>query len=129
MPTYDPEDVVAALRKRAAGLGGRSIRMIAAGVLLLFFFATSWFTVQPEETGIIQRFGAVDRTVGPGLRFKFPSGIEKVRMVPTARVLKEEFGFIPTDAGGARTQYAANNNPFKEVSLMLSGDLNVIDVQ
>lgn len=132
MPTYDPEDVVTALRKRAAGLGGKSIRLIAAGVLLLFFFATSWFTVQPEETGIVQRFGAVDRTVGPGLHFKFPSGIEKVQMVPTARVLKEEFGFVTTDAGGpggARTQYAANNNPYKEVSLMLSGDLNVIDVQ
>jgi len=129
MPTYDPEDVVTALRKRAAGLGSRSIGMIAAGILLLFFFTTSWFTVQPEETGIVQRFGAVDRTVGPGLHFKFPSGIEKVRMVPTARVLKEEFGFVTTATGSARTQYAVNSNPFKEVSLMLSGDLNVIDVQ
>ena len=129
MPTYDPEDVVAALRKRATALGSKTIALIVGGVVLLLFVATSWFTVQPEETGIIQRFGAVNRTVGPGLHFKFPNGIEKVRMVPTARVLKEEFGFVTKSVDGTRTQYAADSNPFKEVSLMLSGDLNVIDVQ
>ncbi len=129
MAAYDPEDVVQEIRKRASALGTKPIALIVTGVVLLYFVATSWFTVQPEETGIIQRFGAVDRTVGPGLHFKFPNGIEKVRMVPTARVLKEEFGFMTTSMEGGRTQYAANENPFKNVSLMLSGDLNVIDVQ
>jgi len=86
--------------------------------------------VQPEETGIVQRCGAVQRTVGPGLHFKFPDGIERVRLVPTARVLKQEFGFgTATTSAGGRTQYAANNKAFKDVSLMLTGDLNVIDVQ
>ena len=129
MSINDPEDVVEAIRKRASALGSKTIGTVAVGVLLLFFVITSWFTVQPEETGIVQRFGAVNRTVGPGLHFKFPNGIETVRMVPTARVLKEEFGFVTTSTGGPRTQYADNSNPFKEVSLMLSGDLNVIDVQ
>ncbi|MCF8039221.1 MAG: hypothetical protein K9K79_07880, partial [Desulfohalobiaceae bacterium] len=45
---------------------------------------TAWFTVQPEETGIVQRFGKVLRTAGPGLHFKLPFGIETARMVPTA---------------------------------------------
>jgi membrane protease subunit HflK len=129
MPINDPEDVVEAIRKRTAALGGKSIGTIIIGVLLLFFVVTSWFTVQPEETGIVQRFGAVNRTVGPGLHFKFPSGIEQVQMVPTARVLKEEFGFATTSTNNSRTQYAANSTPSKDVSLMLSGDLNVIDVQ
>jgi membrane protease subunit HflK len=129
MAAYDPEDVVQEIRQRASALGAKTIAMIVGGLVLLFFVFTSWFTVQPEETGIIQRFGAVNRTVEPGLHFKFPNGIEKVRMVPTARVLKEEFGFMTTSMDGGRTQYAANENPFKNVSLMLSGDLNVIDVQ
>jgi membrane protease subunit HflK len=129
MPIHDPEDVVNEIRKRASALGTKTITLIVGGVVLLFFVTTSWFTVQPEETGIIQRFGAVNRTVGPGLHFKFPNGIEKVRMVPTARVLKEEFGFMTTSTSGARTQYATNETNFKNVSLMLSGDLNVIDVQ
>ncbi len=85
MAAYDPEDVVQEIRKRASALGAKTITMIVGGLVLLFFVFTSWFTVQPEETGIIQRFGAVNRTVGPGLHFKFPNGIEKVRMVPTAR--------------------------------------------
>jgi membrane protease subunit HflK len=130
MPTYEPEDIVNDLRKRAAALGSRGIIAGIAGAVLLIFLWSTWFTVQPEETGIVQRFGAVNRTVGPGLHFKFPDGIERVRLVPTARVLKEEFGFgtIATGAAG-RTQYAPGKKAFKDVSLMLTGDLNVIDVQ
>lgn len=130
MQTYDPEDVIQELRRRAAALGSRRIAAGIAAALLLIFLWSTWFTVQPEETGIVQRFGAVNRTAGPGLHFKFPDGIEKVRLVPTARVLKEEFGFgtLATAAGG-RTQYVADKKAFKDVSLMLTGDLNVIDVQ
>ena len=48
--------------------------------------------------------------------------------MPTARVLKEEFGFrTAATPAGQRTQYA--DKTFKDVSLMLTGDLNVIDVQ
>jgi len=131
MATYnDPEDIVIDLRRRAAAFGGRRITLVIVGVLLLIFLGSTWFTVQPEETGIVQRFGAVERTVGPGLHFKFPDGIEQVRLVPTARVLKQEFGFATTSAGGGgRTQYAGDKKAFKDVSLMLTGDLNVIDVQ
>ncbi len=130
MPTYDSDDIVYGLRRSAAALGGRRIAAGIAGALLLIILWSTWFTVQPEETGIVQRFGAVERTVGPGLHFKFPDGIESVRLVPTARVLKQEFGFgtVVTGAGG-RTQYAPDKKTFKEVSLMLTGDLNVIDVQ
>ncbi|MBI2317078.1 MAG: FtsH protease activity modulator HflK, partial [Betaproteobacteria bacterium] len=93
MPTYEPEDIIYELRKSAAALGSRRIVAGIAGALVLIFLWSTWFTVQPEETGIVQRFGAVERTVGPGLHFKFPDGIESVRLVPTARVLKQEFGF------------------------------------
>src|SRR3989337_3026999 len=109
MPTYDPDDIVNELRQRAAALGSRPIITIIAGAVLLMALWSTWFTVQPEETGIVQRFGAVERTVGPGLHFKFPDGIERVRLVPTARVLKEEFGFGTTAAGGGgRTPYAGD---------------------
>src|SRR3990167_10932258 len=118
MPTYEPVDIADYLRVRAAELGGRRIAAIIVAVLLLIFVSSTWFTVQPEETGIVQRFGAVERTVGPGLHFKFPDGIERVRLVPTARVLKEEFGFGTSGTGaGGRTQYAPDKKGFKEVSL------------
>jgi membrane protease subunit HflK len=130
MAPPDINDIASDFRKRASGFGARRITLIVAGVLFFAFMMSSWFTVQPEETGVIQRFGAVNRTVGPGLHYKFPIGIESATMVPTARVLKEEFGFITTATpSGARSQYAEGKTKFQEVSLMLTGDLNVIDVQ
>jgi membrane protease subunit HflK len=102
------------------GIGG-----IVALVLALALAYSSWFTVQPEETALVQRFGKVVRTAGPGLHFKIPYGVETVRLIPTERVLKEEFGFR-TEVPGRRTRYSARQ--FQDESLMLTGDLNVIDV-
>jgi membrane protease subunit HflK len=106
--------------------GGGLILGLLAAILLLIVLASSWFTVQPEETAIVLRFGRVVRTQGPGLHFKWPYGVESVVAVPTARVLKEEFGFR-TASAGLRTQPSAV--ALKDESLMLTGDLNVIDVQ
>jgi len=126
-----PPDIERAVREFGNSLRGAGGWRLAAGavvLLLVILLWSSWFTVQPEETGVIQRFGAVVRTVGPGLHFKLPYGIETAWPVPTARVLKEEFGFrTAATPAGQRTQYA--DKTFKDVSLMLTGDLNVIDVQ
>src|SRR3990167_8913257 len=128
-PPPDIEGMLRDLGERFRGLDGRRIAAAAGVVLLVILLWSSWFTVQPEETGVVQRFGAVVRTVGPGLHFKIPYRIEIVRLVPTARVLKEEFGFrTAASIPGQRTQYA-DNKAFKDESQMLTGDLNVIDVQ
>jgi len=101
---------------------------LVLGAVMLGILLTSWFTVQPEETAIVQRFGKVIRTAGPGLHFKWPFNIENVRRLPTARVLNEEFGFRTVSTiPGKKTQY--DTSQFKDESLMLTGDLNVIDVQ
>jgi len=58
----------------------------------------------------------VARTVGPGLHFKLPDGIESVRRVPTERVLKEEFGFVTSGTStGGRTLYVEDKRKFKDV--------------
>jgi membrane protease subunit HflK len=103
--------------------------ILVAALAVLIIAGTSWFTVEPQETGVVQRFGKVVRSAPPGLHFKLPLGIETVRLVPTARVLKEEFGFRTVAAvSGGRTRYNEGDSN-KEESLMLTGDLNVIDVQ
>jgi len=124
------EEVLAKFTQQWRGFRGGSVGIVIAVVGVLVLLWTVWFTVQPEETGIVQRFGKVVRTAGPGLHFKLPYGIETIRTVPTARVLKEEFGFRTTTVAtpGRRTQYA-DNKAYKVESLMLTGDLNVIDVQ
>lgn len=128
-PSAELEVLITQIRRRWQEFGAGPLFGFAALVVVLIVFWSSWFTVQPEETGIVQRFGKVVRTAGPGLHFKWPYGIEAVRLVPTARVLKEEFGFRSLSATpGQRTQYTGNQ-AYKSESLMLTGDLNVIDVQ
>jgi membrane protease subunit HflK len=127
-PSPDLERAFQHARNLFRGPGSWRIGTGALAVLVVVLLWSGWFTVQPEETGVVQRFGAVVRSVGPGLHFKLPYGIERVRLIPTARVLKEEFGFRSVaTAPGRRTQY--DSKQFKGESLMLSGDLNVIDVQ
>jgi membrane protease subunit HflK len=93
------------------------------GALVLF---STIFTIQPEEVGIVLRFGKYIRTADPGLNFKLPAPMEKVLKVPVQRQLKQEFGFQTVEAG-VKTRYSDRN--FDGESLMLTGDLNVVVVE
>jgi membrane protease subunit HflK len=104
----------------------RTIRWIVIGIILMIFLVSSVFTVNPEEVGVIQRFGKYTRAVSPGLNFKLPFGIETVKKVPVERQLKEEFGFR-TKTPGVRTEYVSR--AFQQESLMLTGDLNASEVE
>lgn len=112
------------------GGGGRPpVRLILMGVLALVVLSavfSSVFTVDPEEVGVVLRFGHFNRTADPGLNFKLPAPIEQMFRVPVQRQLKEEFGF-ETEEAGVRTRYARGN--YEEESLMLTGDLNVAVVE
>lgn len=96
-------------------------------VLIGFGAFTSYYTVQPEEQAVVKRFGKVVSIREPGLHFKLPFGIDKAYNIPTARVLKQEFGFR-TEGMGQRTSYRKDAALLDE-SLMLTGDLKVIDVE
>ncbi len=95
-------------------------------ILVLVFIFSLWFTVEPEEVGVVLRFGKFVRTVNPGLNFKMPFGIEQVIKVPVERQLKLEFGFR-TATAGVRTNYSSTDH--REESLMLTGDLNAAEVE
>ena len=82
---------------------------------------SGFYTIDPEEAGLVLRFGKYVRISEPGLHFKLPLGIETVRKVPIQRQLKEEFGFRTVRAG-VQTEYSTKS--FLEESSMLTGDLN-----
>jgi modulator of FtsH protease HflK len=97
-------------------------------VLVIWAAFTSVYTVQPEQRAVIKRFGEVIGLSDPGLHFKLPFGIDEVQFVATERVLKQEFGFRAEGTRpSGRTAYEAA--AFEDESLMLTGDLNVIDVE
>ncbi len=93
--------------------------LLVVGIVILF---STFFTIEPEEVGVVVRFGKYQRTADPGLNFKLPAPIERVYKVPVQRQLKEEFGFR-TEHAGVRTRYS--DADFSDESLMLTGDLNV----
>jgi membrane protease subunit HflK len=102
------------------------VAIVVLVVLVLFVGVNSYYRVDPEETAVIQRFGALVRTTDPGPHFKIPFGIETVQKVRDRRVLQLESGYRTVKAG-ARSQFAEKG--FEEQARMLCGDLNVIDLQ
>jgi modulator of FtsH protease HflK len=99
------------------------VLLIIVVLSALFFGSSTFFTIELDEVGVIQRFGKYNRIAQPGLGFKLPSGIEKVTKVKIKRVYKEEFGF-QTVQGSSNFRFS-NETSSQETSLMLTGDLNV----
>jgi modulator of FtsH protease HflK len=100
---------------------------IAVGVILgLILLFSSFFMVDQKEEAVVLNLGKFSRMVGPGLHLKVPFGVEKNYNVPTQRILKQEFGFRTLESGVVSTY---SNADFSSESIMLTGDLNIIDVE
>ncbi len=118
-------------RGRGRGPGGKGgFGLIAIIVIALAVWAalTGFYTVQPEQRAVVKRFGAVVGINDPGLHFRIPFGVDQVQLVATERVLKQEFGFrtTGTQPSGPGAYSTAN---LQNESLMLTGDLNMINVE
>ena len=100
--------------------------LLIIGLLLaVIVLGSSFFIVDETEQTVITRFGKYYRTAGPGLQFKLPLGIDKCYSVPVKVVQTEQFGF-KTIKSGRENEY--RNNITNE-STMLTGDLNIVDVE
>lgn len=104
----------------------KRVLFVIIGVAVLVSLATSFYTVEADEIGVVLMFGKAVRQAEPGLHFKLPYGIEKVANVQVRKVFKEEFGFRTLKAG-VRTQY--DTADYGDESLLLTGDLNIADVE
>lgn len=96
-------------------------------ILILIVAFGSFFQVGAEEEGVVTRFGKQVRTVKPGLKMKIPF-VETVYKVPVERQKKQEFGFR-TEKAGVRTQYSRTGSVTEDEAIMLTGDLNLANVQ
>lgn len=129
MPSpFDPDRPLLEVLARQLDLTGGPRFILPALVVAVVLTAilTSVYTVQPEGQAVVKRFGKVTSIEPPGLHFRLPFWIDRTYFVPTERVLKQEFGFRTSEVGG-RTAY--DKSHFRDESLMLTGDLNVIDVE
>lgn len=124
MVDFRPEDIIGETKKKM-----HEFKYVAIGVLILLLIIglkSFVYSIKTEEVGVIQRFGKYVHTTGPGLHIKFPFGIDKVTPVKVKRIFKQEFG-LRTLRPGVRTEYSPRQ--YHEESLMLTGDLNILDVR
>jgi membrane protease subunit HflK len=98
---------------------------VVAGIAFLILIFTAYYQVEPNETGVVLRFGKMVRTAGSGPHFKIPFGLERVYLVKTDYQFKEEYGFR-TERAGVKTQYSGAD--FTRESDMLTGDQNIASV-
>jgi membrane protease subunit HflK len=116
-------------------------RLLALFGLVLFgaWLWTTWFLVQPDEVGLVMRFGAYNRTTPPGLNFHAPWPIESALLLPVTRINRIEIGFRsgegdevdpnPRSTAGATEAYRPGiERDLREESLMLTGDENIVDI-
>ena len=103
---------------RGGGTGAFVLGLIVLGLVGVSCF----YSIQPGEVGVVQRFGKFVRMATPGLNWKLPAGIEKVTKIRSQYVYTEEFG-IRNVMPASRARYSASQEVLGE-SLMLTGDLN-----
>ncbi len=125
MEVKKPEDIIFAGKKQLDDMG-KFIPFIIVILLVIIGLAQTVYSVGPDEVGVIQRFGKYVVTTAPGLHMKLPFGIDRVTRVKITAIETEEFG-IRTLKAGVRTTYSARS--YLQESLMLTGDLNILDVQ
>jgi membrane protease subunit HflK len=104
-------------------LGGKGF-LVGGVVVVLLWLASGIFQVQPDELGVILRFGKFDREVTPGINYHVPYPIESVLTPKALRINRIDVGMRLVE--DARRGTTARDVP--EESLMLTGDENIVDV-
>lgn len=104
----------------SGGVGPRGF-LIVALVALAAWLLTGFYTVNPDEQGIVKTFGAYSRQTGPGIGYHLPWPIESVE---TPQVTAQNQINIGVSSAAGRTDRAG-----LEESLMLTGDENIVQVE
>jgi membrane protease subunit HflK len=100
--------------------GIKFILLLLLFVPLLAWLSTGFYTIQPDEEGVLIRFGKYYGKSQPGLRYKFPDPIDKVTKVSVTNINREVIG--------TKIQFNSGDNSIPEESQMLTGDENIIDL-
>jgi membrane protease subunit HflK len=104
-------------------LGSKGIAAIALAAIVIWGLS-GFFRVDPDELGIVLRFGQYVRDAKPGLNYHLPYPIEAALTPKVTRVNRIDIGMRSVD--DLRRGSASRDVP--EESLMLTGDENIVDV-
>jgi membrane protease subunit HflK len=106
----------------------KAIRMpniyVIALLLLLIWILSGIYIVEPDEQGVVKRFGKLTRTLEPGVHYHLPYPIGTVKKPKVTRIQRFEFGFRTVDSDPIPIY-----EPVVDEALMLTGDENIIDIR
>jgi modulator of FtsH protease HflK len=109
-----------------SGVPGPLLFLLAVALAAIVAFYAFTFRVNPDELGVVMRFGQYVRQEPPGLHFRLPYPIEEVSLPKVTRQNTIDIGFRSAAGGGRNFQGGLRDVP--EESLMLTGDENIVDV-
>jgi len=125
----DPEEILRDIVKKIKkafgsrpGSAGRLPWLLA--FLPLIWLLTGFVVVQPDQEGVMLRFGKQTRRVSPGPSWNWPWPIGRTFKVPVTRVQKIEVGFRTTHVGPP-----ARYQTLPREALMLTGDENIVSLE
>ena len=136
-PMPDLDQLIARLQAFVRGLlpggggmaGGRGILLLAIAIAAVWL-VSGFYKVQPDEQGVVLRFGAFNRTTLPGLNYHLPWPMETVLRPAVTRINRIEIGYR-SGVSDTRIQTGRDTLSGRDVleeSLMLTGDENIIDI-
>jgi modulator of FtsH protease HflK len=109
---------------QGTGIPNSLMFLLAIGLAAIVGFYAFTFRVNPDEAGVVLRFGRYDRLATPGLHFRWPPPVEEVRTPKVTRQNIIEIGMTSTSS----SRGFASVRDVPEESLMLTGDENIVDV-
>ena len=101
--------------------------ILGLSLIVGIWLLTGIFIVNPDEEGVVLRFGKYNRTVEPGPHYALPYPIESVYKPQVTQVLRSEVGF--RSVGQASTFKQGQVRTIAEEASMLTGDENIVNVQ
>jgi modulator of FtsH protease HflK len=104
--------------------GGRGAVILIALAVVALWLLSGFYRVEPDELGVVLRFGKAVDVKQPGLNYHLPYPIETVLTPPALRVNKTDVGIRLSE----ETRRGGNLREVPEESLMLTGDENIVDV-
>jgi membrane protease subunit HflK len=104
-------------------LGGKGVILILVAAVALWGMS-GFFRVQPDELGVVLRFGKYTRDARPGLNYHLPYPIETVLLPKVTRVNRIDIGMRMVED----LRRGSTTRDVPEESLMLTGDENIVDV-
>src|SRR5215472_8178636 len=105
-------------------LGGKGLAIIVLAAVAIWGFS-GFYRVDPDELGVVLRFGKYVRDAKPGLNYHLPYPIESVLTPKVTRVNRIDIGMQLVE-NLRRGSPTIRDVP--EESLMLTGDEDIVDV-